>query len=439
MTKFMGNDINLSRCFKATISVPFWLPAVVSPVTPERRVGHLESLSEQLASTGAVPGEWKVVSIDRTGLSARKRCMLKNTLPENALVLDRIEDTLKDSGVRVASCTEILYYYDYGLCADEIVYDLHFSDVGEREIREIFWEIKAVFRDIVDEEDLYAFRSWDDLVDAFRESMDYIGKDPDPWLLEGQDKRIGWGENFILYSSDERNSYLTMTEDALEELMNEISGSVKSLSDIRIGHEQIEYASHGFSSNLAVLKTEEMAEAACMRWRHLSINWAAFYTLNEGINRRLIEISPSSMNRRDLVRARDRFSKIRKVSNLITNESSPEVFCLDVIDETFYEELWNAWKVDDLVENLNNNISHFDNTLDDLSDKLSSLSARRIDHVLLIVNILTGISVSVQVISFWDYNKEIGQSVRLTLIVLFLILFVVGTSVYATRLFRRVS
>lgn len=435
----MSNDINLSRRSKATISVPFWIPAVISPVSPERRIEHLHSLREQLTLKSAVPGEGEVVSIDRTGLSTQKRGVLKNTIPDNTLVLDQIEDTLRKHGARVTSCTENIYYYDYGLCADEISFNINLSEVGEEDIIDTYWEIKYAFRDIINDESLYAFRFWEDLVEAFIGSMKNIGKDPDGWLLEDQDKRIGWSENFIMYSGKDNEPCLTISENVVKNLISEISGSVKSLSNIHVGHEQIEYASHGFSSNFAVLKTEKMAEDACMRWRHLSIHWAAFYTLNEGIYRRLIEMSPASMTHKDLVLVRNRFSKIRKVSNLIINESSPEVLCLDVIDETFYENLWRAWKVDDLLDTLNKNISSFDDTLNDLSDKLSNLSARRIDHVLLVVNILTGISVSIQVISFWDYNKSIDQEIRLIIILFFLLAFVIGTIVYATRLFRRYS
>ncbi len=431
--------IYVGRTVQLSLTVPFWI-AQVGPLSKQRRRDHLEYIANRLSRTGKFPSPWQLESIDKTALAYLKLNYISTQVTVSEVIRKEALSILQ--GVEAdLQIEEKIFYYDYGIGVDHIVITvgLH-SEVSNSTILKIHENSKIVLRKIAENELNFIHNNWRLLSRVLFSIFMELDLAPDLWLLKDTEKLAGWSENLILFAHKEngpRRSKKTLK--FISYLANMVSGVRRDYDEIVVNFPGIYASSHGFSGNFALVADEAAANRVSALWNFLAMYWIGFYLANQGIYLRLASLDLDNQDFKSSMENIRKIKNIRYVFNLMVHEALPESLCGNTFDEAIYERQWRAWKLDSLISSLEQRLEAFSETLNDIRNELGQLIERRIDRILLIINILTGVGVGLQAISFWDFdNTIIEKSLRIFAVLLLLMVFGFGTALYASRLASRI-
>ena len=422
-----------------SVTVPFWLKMVARPIPREKRAELFKILAEYLNNTKIFPTFWKVVRIGNTAISDKKGTMLQINVPIHEQISNHAEDLSKGINANLLTIKEIITYYDYGIGVDEIKYSFELIDPKEKDLIALHQNSKKILRQIVRTDLPFMLRNWSSANEAFAEAFQKADCQSSGWLLKDIEKCVGWSENVILYGAHEfLEGHVDFPNDFIADFSSKVSGVTRTYEETVVEFPGIFLSSHGFSGNLAIVDNEDSANHVYGLWGFLAMHWAAFYSANEGIYYRLSQIEPGKDEYNQAILSLRNLKQIRQVLNLIIIEAMPESFCWNTFDEAVYERQWYAWKVKGLLNSLRNGIEYFEATLTDIRNEVSQKAEKRIDRILLIINVLAGVGVTLQALSFWDFdNVIIEKTFRIFVIIGLLIIFSVGTGLYSSRITTR--
>lgn len=451
-----------TQAVQATLVIPFWLRTAPRSEKASARVRRLEAVAEILNSSPGAAARWEVLKLDwapepasvtddhiwhpKTAVS-RKGAILKGTFQgeEGGDLVSRLSSDVCE--VRIAERS--IWYFDYGICSLEYVFDLDFHSISdELEITTNyarFWEAfrETVMKSVHDRK-LATLRDpdWSDfqmrVMDAFcgKENKAALIDNGDLFSLSRSLEEEGgirkgvkghicncYGINYVFVAERPED----LLSQCLKSLQEDISLGLGVEGDGNVATSASDSfcsVSYGAIHTLTLVRrsnpreAQKVVEATRALLRYL---WMGYGTLTEAARGLLIlqrENYLGDERRRpdeeDVLLTISKIDKAGQIAHQLVAEFHFSMFWESELEYEIYHRAYDLWKLKDLFSYVDENLKAAAKTAGVLQDRIKKAKENRREQT---QRELTAIALAISFITFYntmltitgvkDFNTEL--------------------------------
>lgn len=386
---------------------------------------------------------WEMFEIDGilpAIMRKRKACLLRHIVQEDATFLAAVARLDKRFAAKrqVVSVTHSTYFWDYGLCAVDVL--ITFKLLSPDGLLDLYSSIEAFEEEMLDA-DAYkppGIDNWSEVQTLFSRAFQRAGMstirwltspDADTYLLE----TCCWNLQCVLYDETDKISVaagpgIHVSMDVMQRALAQFCGEVTTAETFQCG--AIEYfASHtGYSGNAAVVINHVEAERVQWLWKVVALLYSALLESAEPC----YDLVTSLLHGQGIPveSITQEIRQTQKIIDLLHSESNPVTICSESFDAEIYENVWNAWGGSEIDAMIDKRTAFLMSTLQDLSQQKSQSLQGRLNLVVFVLTLVSVASTVAAIIALQDPGNDLPPTERA--IILSVLTSVIGIMCLAT-------
>ncbi|KAH9252915.1 hypothetical protein BASA81_009071 [Batrachochytrium salamandrivorans] len=402
----------LNPNFEIVISHPFCLPYGNAPIHRLKRRWAMEQMQ---ASLGA---DWELFDIDGilpAIMRKRKACLLRHRVVRSEELFQRVVRINQPfaSKRQVISVTHSAYFWDFGLCAVDVV--IEFKLVSADGLCDDLYQVVEEFEDEMLREDAYkppGVSSWIDVQQQFSKAFYKAGMKQIHWLVSPQ------AETYLLETCcwnllariqpTGTVGGISVSMDTLQRALGQFCGGKPTEDTFECGAKEY-FATHtGYSGNAAIVYNNEDAERVQWLWKAVAILYSALLESAEPCYDFVTSLIDEQGISVEKITSDIRL--VQKVIDMLHAEANPVTICSESFDAEIYEKVWNCWGGKEIDTMIDSRTSFLMSTLQDLSQQKIQALQNRLNVVVFVLTIVSVASTVAAIIALQDPGNELAPT-----------------------------